>query len=53
MINNKAKRVIESGYFTISVGGKQPGFKGYFDSQFTQMLTGRIKLTGKEVPITN
>ena len=53
MINAKEKRVIEPGYFTISVGGKQPGFKGYLDPQFTQVLTGRIKLTGKEVPFAN
>jgi beta-glucosidase len=50
IINNKDKRVIEPGYFTISIGGKQPGFKGYLDPQFTQVLTGRIRLTGKEVP---
>jgi len=53
MINAKEKRVIEPGYFTISVGGKQPGFKGYLDPQFTQVLTGRIKLTGKEVLFAN
>lgn len=53
MINNKARRVIEPGYFTISVGGKQPGLSGYLDPQFTQVLTGRIKLTGKEVPFAN
>ncbi len=53
IINNKDKRVIEPGYFTISVGGKQPGFKGYLDPQFTQVLTGRIRLTGKEVSFPN
>jgi beta-glucosidase len=53
MINNKAKRVIEPGYFTISIGGKQPGFKGYLDPHFTQILTRRIKMTGKEVPFAN
>ena len=53
MINNKNKRVIEPGYFTISVGGKQPGFNGYLDPQFTQVLTGRIRLTGKEVSFPN
>jgi beta-glucosidase len=53
IINKKSKRVIEPGYFTIAVGGKQPGFKGYLDPQFTQVLTGRIRLTGKEVPIAN
>ena len=50
IINNQDKRVIEPGYFTISVGGKQPGFKGYLDPQFTQVLTGRLRLTGKAVP---
>ena len=53
IINNKEKRVIEPGYFTVSVGGKQPGFKGYLDPQFTQTLTGRIRLTGKEVSFAN
>jgi beta-glucosidase len=53
IINSKDKRVIEPGWFTISVGGKQPGFKGYLDPQFTQVLTGRISLTGKEFPFAN
>jgi len=53
IINNKEKRVIEPGYFTIWVGGKQPGFKEYLDPQFTQVLTGRIRLTGKEIPFSN
>ncbi|HEX2921881.1 MAG TPA: glycoside hydrolase family 3 C-terminal domain-containing protein, partial [Bacteroidales bacterium] len=53
IINDKNKRVIEPGYFSISVGGKQPGFKGYLDPQFTQVLTGRIKMTGKEVGFDN
>jgi len=53
IINNKDKRVIEPGYFTFSVGGKQPGFNGYLDPQFTQVLTGRIRITGKEVALAN
>jgi beta-glucosidase len=53
IINNKEKRVIEPGYFTIAVGGKQPGFKGYLDPQFTQVITGRIRLAGKEVESEN
>jgi beta-glucosidase len=53
IINNKGKRVIEPGYFTIAVGGKQPGFKGYLDPQFTQVITGRIRLAGKEVEFEN
>ncbi len=53
IINSKDKRVIEPGWFTISVGGKQPGFEGYLDPQFTEVLTGRIRLTGKEVTFEN
>lgn len=53
IINSKDKRVIEPGYFTVSVGGKQPGFSGYLDPQFTQVLIGRIRLTGKEIPFDN
>ncbi len=53
IINNKDKRVIEPGYFTVYIGGKQPGFSGYLDPQFTQVLTGRIRLTGKEFPFAN
>lgn len=53
IINNKDKRVIEPGWFTISVGGKQPGFKGYLDPQFTQVLTGKISITGKDFPFAN
>ena len=46
-------RVIEPGYFKISVGGKQPGFSGYLDPQFTGVVTGRIQLTGKTVKFDN
>lgn len=53
IINNKEKRVIEPGYFTIAIGGKQPGFSGYLDPAFTQVLSERIRLTGKTVPFAN
>ena len=53
IINKKNKRVIEPGYFSITVGGKQPGFSGYLDPQFTNVVSGRIRLTGKEVPFAN
>ena len=53
LINNKDKRVIEPGYFTICVGGKQPGFNGYLDPKTTQAITGRINLTGKDVLLSN
>jgi beta-glucosidase len=51
MINDKEKQVIEPGYFTISVGGEQPGFTGINDSETTETLTGRMKLTGKILEI--
>ena len=53
IINNRDKRVIEPGFFTISVGGKQPGFNGYLDPGFTQVITRRIRVTGKEVAFSN
>ncbi|HUW93489.1 MAG TPA: glycoside hydrolase family 3 C-terminal domain-containing protein, partial [Bacteroidales bacterium] len=49
MINDKEKRVIEPGWFTVTVGGKQPGFSGVIDPQFTQTMSRRIRLTGREV----
>ncbi len=51
MINDKNKLVVEPGYFTISVGGKQPGFTGSADAQTTETLAGRINLKGKVLEI--
>lgn len=48
MINDKGKRVIEPGWFTITIGGKQPGFRGYLDPGFTNTVSKRIRITGKE-----
>jgi beta-glucosidase len=53
IINSKDKRVIEPGFFTISVGGKQSGLKGYADAETTQTVTSRIRLTGKEVKFSD
>lgn len=47
LINDKEQRVIEPGYFTVSVGGKQPGFHGRTDVSTTGVLIGRFKATGK------
>ncbi|HWR75563.1 MAG TPA: glycoside hydrolase family 3 C-terminal domain-containing protein, partial [Bacteroidales bacterium] len=49
MINKGDVRVIEPGWFTVSAGGKQPGLTGTSDPPFTRVLTGRIKLTGREI----
>ncbi len=51
MINEKDKLVIEPGYFTVAVGGKQPGFTGSADAATTGTLNGRIKLKGKTLEI--
>jgi len=51
IINKKGLRVIEPGYFAVSVGGKQPGFSGYLDAPTTGSVSGRIRLTGKEVMV--
>ncbi|MEE4115888.1 MAG: glycoside hydrolase family 3 C-terminal domain-containing protein [Marinilabiliaceae bacterium] len=48
IINNEGKRVIEPGWFSISAGGKQPGFQGYADPSFTGTSKGRFKVTGKQ-----
>jgi len=48
MINDECERVIEPGWFTVFIGGKQPGFEGYMDPPFTQSLSGRFRVTGKE-----
>lgn len=44
MINKKGKRVIEKGWFTIAVGGEQPGFTGTLDAKTTEVITTRFKL---------
>jgi len=51
MINAKDIRVIEPGWFTIAVGGRQPSDSDSQTSQVTQVLNGRVRLTGKEVVI--
>jgi len=39
--------VIEPGWFSVAVGGKQPGFSGRADAGTTQVVTGRIMVTGR------
>jgi beta-glucosidase len=40
------RRMLEPGSFEISIGGKQPGFKGPADAATTGVVTGTIRLTG-------
>lgn len=51
LINAKDKQVVEPGYFTVTVGGKQPGFTGAADAETTQTLARRVKVSGKEMAI--
>jgi beta-glucosidase len=52
VIDERGRRVVEPGEFTLSVGGKQPGFKGRADARTTGVVTGRFTVTGgvTEVP---
>ena len=43
MIDKNNRRITEPGWFTISVGGKQPGLNGRNDPKFTQVRSGRIR----------
>ncbi len=52
MINKSDIRVIEPGWFTVAAGGKQPLLTGTSDQQFTQVVSSRIRLTGKESRLT-
>jgi beta-glucosidase len=49
MINKREERVVEPGWFTVAIGGKQPGFSGSSDPQFTGVMTARLRLTGREI----
>jgi beta-glucosidase len=47
IIDDRGRRVVEPGEFLISVGGKQPGFKGHADAATTGTVAGRFVVTGK------
>jgi len=51
MINDKDKQVVEPGFFTIAIGGEQPGFTGAAKAETTGTLSGRMKLIGKTLEI--
>ncbi len=50
VINDRNLRVIEPGWFTVTVGGKQPGFTGDADAHTTGVVSGRFLVTGKAFP---
>jgi beta-glucosidase len=51
IIDDQGRRVIEPGEFEISVGGKQPGFKGSADAQTTGTVSARFVVSGQVTPI--
>jgi beta-glucosidase len=51
LIDATAHRVVEPGVFEVSVGGKQPGFKGIADAATTGVLMGRFEVVGSRLTI--
>jgi beta-glucosidase len=50
-VDGAGERAVTPGGYTISVGGKQPGFRGPADAATTDVLTGRVRVTGERVAI--
>ncbi|MFZ2287662.1 MAG: glycoside hydrolase family 3 C-terminal domain-containing protein [Bacteroidales bacterium] len=53
MINRSDARVIEPGWFTVAVGGRQPGSSGLTGQDQDMTLTARFRLTGREISMTD
>ena len=51
IIDGQGRRVIEPGEFLVSVGGKQPGFKGRAEAETTEVLSSRFRVAGKVTEI--
>jgi beta-glucosidase len=51
IINNKDQRVIEPGWFTVAVGGGQPGTVVVAGGS-TGVMTKRLRLTGRELSLS-
>jgi beta-glucosidase len=51
MINDQAKRVVQPQAIQISVGGKQPGFRGVADTRTSGVLESRFTITGTPVEL--
>ena len=47
VIDDRGRRIEEPGEFLVTVGGKQPGFKGSLDAATTGLVSGRFAVTGK------
>ncbi len=51
LIDDSFQRVIEPGWFEMSLGGKQPGFSGVANATTTGVISGRFKLVGDVTPL--
>jgi beta-glucosidase len=51
LIDAANQRVVEPGTFELSVGGKQPGFRGAADAATTEVVTARLQVTGARVVV--
>jgi beta-glucosidase len=51
LIDTQMNRVVEPGRFELSVGGKQPGFNGVADASSTEVLMGRLEVSGEIVQL--
>jgi beta-glucosidase len=51
LVDDAGERSVAPGAYEISVGGKQPGFRGLADAATTEVLTTRVRVTGARVVI--
>ena len=51
LIDDGGKRILEPGEFNVTVGGKQPGFKGHADAATTGTVSGSFVVTGNKIEI--
>ena len=51
LVDERGRRLLEPGEFRVSIGGKQPGFKGRADAATTGVVTGTFTVEGKTIEI--
>ena len=51
LVDVAGERAVAPGAYVVSVGGKQPGFRGAADAATTEVLTTRVCVTGERVVI--
>ena len=49
LIDGEWQRVLEPGAFQVTLGGKQPGFKGPADTPTSGLVTGRFEIVGERL----